>query len=132
MESLTYIASLIMVALGTLHLIYALYDLFIHPRYFKPADKALLAAMRKTRPAISPHARDYWLAVVGFNISHAMGVLLFGLLIVLSAEPQNALLRPVVPLIALGYTLLSWRCWFFIPTIGAALTTILLALAWYL
>ncbi len=129
MAILNYFAAGIMTILGGLHLIYALYDLFFHPRYFRPADKALMAAMQKTHPSISPHARNYWLSVVGFNISHAIGVLLFALLIILAADEKVSYLQPGLIAVAMAYTFISWKCWFFIPTLGSAITAILLAAA---
>jgi hypothetical protein len=55
------------------------HDIGPRPRYFRPRDAQLLDEMRRTRTAIGPGGRDFWSGVLGFNLSHGLGVLKFAL-----------------------------------------------------
>ena len=92
----------------------------------------LMPAMRQTTTAIAPGGRDYWSGILGFNLSHSIGVLLFALLIVLATQYGIVWLKPV--LIALGLILagFAWRCWFRVPMWGCLIGTALMAAAWIL
>ncbi len=127
---LAFAAAGVMMALGALHLLYALRDFLSEPRYFSPRDKAILAAMRQTRTGIAPHGRDYWSGVLGFNLSQSDGVMLFALLIVVATVYRIDWLKP--PLIGVGlvYAMISYRCWFATPTIGVSIATLLLIIGW--
>ena len=66
-------AAAILLLLGSLHLLYT----FVGPR-LRPRDPALQAQMQVAAPGISAGSTmwDFW---VGFNVSHSLGVMLFGL-----------------------------------------------------
>ena len=130
MTSLAYVAALIYATLGALHGLYALRDFGGRPRYFRPKDAAVLEAMRATTTAIAPQGRDYWSGIMGFHLSHSIGVLLFALLIVISARYQIGWLMPVMAGVGALFTVIAWRCWFNIPMIGSAIGTVLIVLAW--
>jgi hypothetical protein len=118
--------------LGALHLIYTLSDMFGRPRYFAPRDPALLEAMRATRIALAPGGRDMWSVYMGFNLTHSLSVLLLALLIVLAVVlPLPALKLPVIAL-GLLVTLISWACFFHIPTIACAVASALMIVGWVL
>jgi hypothetical protein len=99
MNFLTIMSAGVFAVLGTLHLVYTLHDFGERPRYFRPADRSLLPAMRKTTTAIGPTGRDYWSGILGFNLSHSIGVLLFALLIVVTAQYQISWLKPILALV---------------------------------
>ena len=123
-------AAAIIAILATLHLIYTLRDIVSRPRYFIPRDPALLEAMRGTRVALAPDGRDYWSALLGFHLTHSIGMLLFALLIVLTVTTPLPALKPLMIGLGLVLTLIAWRCWFRIPLIGCAAATVLMMVGW--
>jgi hypothetical protein len=130
MMILSLAAAGIFALLGILHLVYTLRDFGARPRYFSPRDAALLAAMRQTKVGLAPKGRDYWSAMLGFNLSHGIGVLLFALLILLAAQYRIAWLQPVLVGVGATLTAIAWRCWFSTPMLGCAVGTALLLAAW--
>jgi hypothetical protein len=132
MTLLVWAAAAIMAFLGLMHLAYTLSDFGPRPRYFRPSDAKLLDAMRQTRTALAPNGRDYWSGVLGFNLSHSMGVLQFALLITLATVHEIAWLKPVLVIIGVAYAAISFRCWFAIPTGGILLATALMSIGWWM
>jgi hypothetical protein len=130
-EPLAYAGAALMGLLGVLHLLYTLQDFGANPRYFRPLDRTLLAAMRSTKTAIAPGGRDYWSGVLGFNLSHSAGVLMFALLICLATSYAIDWLKPLVLLLGIGYAAIAYRCWFNVPMFGALLATGLAAASWF-
>lgn len=130
MKFLPFLAAGILATLAVLHLAYAIHDIVAEPRYFSPRDQSLLAPMRATRNALTPTGRDYWSALLGFHLSHSIGVLLFALLIVLATLHEIDWLK--VGLICLGgvFTWIAWRFWFHIPLYGCAAATVLMLAGW--
>ena len=63
----------IIVALGAIHLVYTFTGTKLNPR-----DSVLHAAMRNVSPVLTRET-TMWNAWVGFNASHSMGALMFGL-----------------------------------------------------
>jgi hypothetical protein len=118
--------------LGTLHLIYTLHDFGGRPRYFQPRDATLLPAMRQTTTAIARGGRDYWSGILGFNLSHSIGILLFALLIVLAAQYKILWLEPILAALGLTFAVIAWRCWFRIPMWGSLIGTALMVAGWLL
>src|SRR5262245_37640703 len=103
MNFLTIMSAGVFAVLGSLHLVYTLHDFGGRPRYFRPADRSLLPAMRKTTTAIGPTGRDYWSGILGFNLSHSIGVLLFALLIVVTTQYQISWLKPILALVGAAF-----------------------------
>ena len=132
MTYLPFLAAGILATLATIHLVYTLHDFIFAPRYFGPRDRPLLESMRATRTAIAPGGRDYWTAILGFHLSHSIGVLLFALLIVLASTHGIGWLKVLLVCVGLCFTVIAWRCWFHIPLIGCALATALMAVGWAL
>jgi hypothetical protein len=130
MNSLAIASAGVFAVLGLIHFAYTLHDFGPNPRYFRPRDKALLAAMRATKPAIAPAGRDYWSALLGFNLSHAIGVLLFALLIVIAARYRIDWLKPILVLLGIAFATIAWRCWFKVPMVGCIVGTVLMIGAW--
>lgn len=77
-----------------------------------------------------------WLAWVGFNLSHALGVLVFGAVVVMlgwdaAAFSQHA--RTGVPLavvVASLYLYLGTQYWFRTPILGCALSVACFVASW--
>jgi hypothetical protein len=116
--------------LGALHLAYTLHDFGERPKYFRPRDAALLSSMRQTQTAIAPHGRDCWSGVLGFNLSHSLGVLLFALLILVTTVYEIHWLKPILVIIGVAFAFIAWRCWFRIPMIGSLIGTVVMVAAW--
>jgi len=112
--------------LGTVHLVYTFAS-----NKFQPRDPALGEQMQKISPVISRQT-TVWRAWVGFNASHSLGAMLFGLVYgYLALAAPQALLRDGF-LLGLGVVflasmaLLARRYWFNIPLIGISLALLLL------
>src|SRR2546426_2561204 len=112
-------------AFGLLHALGALADVR-HPRWFTPRDDRVRSAMAGTAMVFTDRT-DMWRAWLGFNISHGLGVFLFGALCLLLAARgfrTGLALRPPLPAaiaVALRYFLLAPRLWFYAPAIRAGL-----------
>ena len=132
MSVLPFVAPTIMALLGILHLIYTVYDFGAKPRYFNPQHKLLLNEMRQARTALAPSGRDYWSGVLGFHLSHSLGLLQFALLINLATIHQLMWLKSVLVIFGIFYVAISHRCWFRTPTIGVGLATLLMIIGWTL
>jgi hypothetical protein len=130
MTYLPLAAAFIFALLATLHLIYTLRDMFTRPRYFTPRDRTLLDAMRATQLSLAPNGRDYWSALLGFHLTHSIGLLLYALLIVLTVTTPLPALKPLMIGLGAVLTLIAWRCWFHIPLIGCAVATVLMVVGW--
>lgn len=127
-------AAAILLLLGSLHLLYT----FVGPR-LRPRDPALQAQMQVAAPGISAGSTmwDFW---VGFNVSHSLGVMLFGLVYGHLALNFPALLFASQFLSLLGlltllaYAATAWRYWFRAPLAGVLVALVLyaggLVLAW--
>jgi hypothetical protein len=129
---LAFVGAAVFALLGLVHLVFTLRDFGPRPRYFRPRNAALLPAMRQTRTNLVPGGRDYWSAILGFSLSHAIGLLLFALLIVLAGEHRIAWLQWLLVAVGIVYSVIAWRCWFRIPLLGALIGTVLMAGGWVL
>lgn len=128
MTWLTFAASAIFAFLGLLHFAYTLRDFFATPTYFRPVNDDVFQAMASTQTAIAPQGRDYWSGVLGFNFSHSLGVVMFAALIALTGDVAIPALKPALVGVGLLYAVISYRCWFALPTICILLASSLLAL----
>jgi hypothetical protein len=66
--------------LGTVHIAWTLGDLR-SPTPFRPVDETVIAAMQAEPVAAfasAPGVRSLWPSWLGFNLSHGLGLLLFG------------------------------------------------------
>lgn len=132
MQILPFLAAGILATLGLLHLSHTVTDLLLEPRYFGPRDASLLADMRATRLAMAPAGRDYWSVILGFNLSHSIGVLLFALLIVLANQHEIGWLKVLLVVLGGVFTWIAWRFWFHVPMYGCAAATALMLAGWTL
>lgn len=125
-QILLTISSIIFLVLGTLHGVLALRDVS-KPRAFTPTDDTVRIAMQGTRLAFNPRA-NLWQAWLGFNLSHSLGVVLFGgglLLMALFHFPAFAasnLLQGAAMAVAAAYLVISLRFWFWGPALGSGLS----------
>jgi hypothetical protein len=120
-------SSLVILVLGTMHLILTFRGTAFHPR-----DAALLEAMKGGSMRIARSA-NMWRASLGFHASHSLGAMLFGLVYGYLALEESGFLFRSVFLMVLGlavlcaYLLLARLYWFKVPFRGILLATILYA-----
>ena len=125
-QILLTIASTIFLALGTLHGVLTLRDV-AKPRAFTPTDDAVRIAMQGTRLAFNPRA-NFWQAWLGFNLSHSLGLVIFGgglLFLAWFHFPVFAashLLQGAAGVVPAAYLVISLRFWFWGPALGSGLS----------
>ena len=108
----------VIMALGVGHLYYT----FCSPKLL-PRDSKLQSAMKAVSPVIS-NETTMWKAWVGFNASHSMGAILFGLIYGYLALVHPDLLFDSIYLTAVGFLMLTGffllgrLYWFSVPFLG--------------
>jgi hypothetical protein len=124
----------IFAVLGTLHAYYTYRD-ESRPRFLVPDDPQVIEAMARSHVRLSRGGTTMWRAWLGFNYSHSIGAILFGVACIATAlllrdhsPPRAALFVPVA--IGCLYALLAVRYWFRIPLAGIAIATACFAAAW--
>ncbi len=120
------LSALIILTLGSLHLLYT----FRGPK-LRPRDASLEVRMKEVHPVLTRQT-TMWKSWIGFNASHSQGAIFFGLIYGHLALVRGALLfeSPFLQLTGLamlaGYAILGKRYWFSVPY-----RCILLATAFY-
>ena len=132
--ALMTLSTLVLLTLGVLHLIYT----FSGPKLL-PRDPTLQARMNEVNLVITRQT-TVWRAWIGFNASHSMGAILFGLVYGFLANAYPELLFNSPFLLAVGFamlggfTVLAKVYWFRVPFAGVVLSLIcyvLSVLAWH-
>jgi hypothetical protein len=131
-SALVVLSAGIILLLGTIHLIYTFTGSKLTPR-----DSALRESMSAISPVITRQT-TMWKAWVGFNASHSLGAILFGLVYgyLAIAHPELLFRSPFLLIVGLGmlasYVVLAKLYWFSIPFIGisVATATYFAAVAW--
>jgi hypothetical protein len=106
-------------------------------RGLSPRDRALREAMARDTMLLTRRT-NMWLAWVGFNLSHSLGAVLFGVVVVLigrsqaAFEAQAALFLPLAILVSGTYLVLGIRYWFRTPIVGIALSGLCFVASWAL
>lgn len=114
----------VLLTLGTLHLVLT----FVGPK-LRPRDAALQLRMREVSPGITKEATmwDFWM---GFNISHSMAAMLFGLIYGFLAMAHGGLLFSSPYLLTVGFLMLGGLFvtgkvyWFSGPLIGIGISLV--------
>lgn len=134
-SQLIIIGGSIFAFMGIWHGLLSVVDVF-RPTQFAPTDDSVRLAMKSTGVRFSRGRANMWDAWLGFNISHGLGLLLFGAAAAWLgwnmedvAVARSALAIPVG--IGLIYFLLSVRFWFWAPAVGSALATACFVAAWW-
>ena len=108
-------AGMLVVVLGSLHLLFTGWGRRLHP-----ADPTLIERLRLTPPRLTRET-DLWRCWIGFNASHGLGVVGYGLMLaglsILDAGlfARHPLLAAWALAMMLGYLLLARRYWFSTP-----------------
>jgi hypothetical protein len=119
---LMVISAAVILLLGLVHLLYT----FWGPKLL-PADPQLVDAM-KAVPLVITRETTVWKAWLGFNASHSMAGILFGLVYGYLALAQPAVLdgslflQGVGLLTLAGLLLLCWNFWFSVPLAGISIS----------
>ncbi len=132
-QGLVIAGASILLSLGILHGVLTLQDLK-NPHTFTPPDVALRQAMQESSIAIHPQT-NLWKAWMGFNLSHGLGLVMFGVtylaigLFYFPLFSQILWLQSGALLITAAYLILSLKFWFSSPAIGSgiALTCFVIA-----
>jgi hypothetical protein len=133
-EILFIIGGSVFCILGLFHAVYTFLDIK-RPRRLVPDDPMVIQTMSNSNVRISQGGTTMWRAWVGFNFSHSLGAVMFGVCCVLLGLslklfdlPATILLAPVA--ISVIYLWLAIQYWFRIPAFGIAICTICFALGW--
>jgi hypothetical protein len=103
-------------------------------RGLTPADPQLTEAMVGSSLLLTRRT-NVWLAWVGFNLSHSLGALLFGVVVLLTGrsaavfQAEGGLVLPLALLVGGAYLALAIRYWFRTPIIGTAISLFLFILS---
>lgn len=122
-SALVAVSAGILLLLGTVHLVYT----FRGPK-LTPRDPALRESMSNISPVLTRQT-TMWKAWVGFNASHSLGAILFGLVYGYLAIAHAEFLFGSPFLLAVGlamlasYVVLAKLYWFSIPFIGVSVAT---------
>lgn len=121
---LMVLSASIIFLLGVLHLVYTFWGSKLTPR-----DPALQVSMSQISPVITKET-TMWRAWVGFNASHSMGAILFGLIYGFLAIADSWLLfqSPFLLIVGLamlgGFFVLGKVYWFSVPFIGISISLV--------
>ncbi len=120
--------------LGAVHAIYSLMDVR-SPRRLAPADLKVAETMKLTGVRLSRGRTNMWDAWLGFNVSHGLGAVFFGVVCIAAGGYLEALSLPkpvlLVPaLVGLMYFALAIRFWFRVPAIGIGVATAFFFAGW--
>ena len=121
---------------GGLHAALALYDA-VNPTFFTSVQRSAAVAMERAKLAFAPSVQMFR-AWIGFNVSHGVGLLVFGLFVLLLAAldfgafRDTAVLMPLSIGVGLTYMALAIRFWFWVPLVATAFGTACFAVGWAL
>ena len=119
--------------LGVAHGVLTLRDLEA-PRSLTPTDESLRRAMAAAPLRLAPQT-TIWNAWLGFNLSHSLGLLVFGTVCGAMAVhdfamvAENLFLWFGAVLVGFIYLLLALRFWFWVPAVLSAVGTLCFVLA---
>ena len=114
----------VILTLGAIHLFYTFWG-----RKLLPRDSGLQSSMNEVSPVISDQT-TMWKAWVGFNASHSMGAILFGLIYGYLAVFEADLLFGSIYLTLVGLVMLAGlfvlgrRYWFSVPFTGISVSLV--------
>ena len=102
----------------------------LSPRFFTPVDDDVRKSMASGPIRLNKGA-NLWNAWLGFNLSHSLGLLIFGGSIVIAAIADHGLLlasplsQVAIIIVSLGYVFLAQKFWFWVPTLACSIGTCL-------
>ncbi|MEQ1677111.1 MAG: hypothetical protein ABL876_10440 [Chitinophagaceae bacterium] len=123
------LGSSIYIILAGLHLIYTFFS-----NKFSIRDAAVEEGMKRTFPVLTKKT-TVWKAWVGFNASHSIGGIFFGIINLTYACQYSLLLENSVFLVLLTcavsyfYLFLGFKYWFIIPRTGILISSVCFSVA---
>jgi hypothetical protein len=99
-----------------------------------PRDQAYARSMTE-QTLLLTRRTTLWLAWVGFNLSHSLGAVVFGVAMLLVArssaafEANRAVFVPLAMVVSGTYLAIGLRCWFRTPIIGILISTLCFVLS---
>ncbi len=130
MDRILLIAGCSIIALlGSAHLVLTFFS-----NKFEARDPALTEAMKQVSPVISRQT-TVWNAWIGFNASHSLGAMLFGIVFIAIALENYSYLRASLALnvillvVPAAYLALAVKFWFSKPRNGIAIALALILLS---
>lgn len=106
-------------------------------RGLSPFDPQLAKLMSQTHIRLTRRT-DMWLAWVGFNYSHSLGLVILGGLVLLVGRSEASFLvgapvfLPFALVASAVYVLLAINYWFRTPILGCSLSCVLFMCSWIL
>ena len=125
------VATLPFVVLGLAHIFLTLMG------RLDPVDDQVRQSMSQA-PLKFTSKMSMWRSWLGFNLSHGLGVLFFGLIFLLIATYDFQVilklnfLMPLAVIVSTAYLILALRFWFYAPAIGIAIGLIFFVLSYAL
>jgi hypothetical protein len=123
-RSLAVAAGLIFLVMGMVHGAQSLRDV-LRPTSFTPSDPRVREAMQRAELAYDRRV-NVWLAWLGFNLSHSLGLFVFGAVLLALAWSRFELfansgaVQLGAVLVAAAYVLIGSRFFFWLPAAGSA------------
>lgn len=102
-----------------------------------PADPAVRNEMVRTTLLLTRRT-TLWLTWVGFNLSHGLGLVLFGTVVLLIGRSEAVFAReaavflPLAVVVSAAYLILGVKFWFRTPIAGVAVSLALFLGSWVL
>ncbi len=133
-QALLAIAGSLFALLGVAHGVMALRD-SVRPATFRPSDDEVLRTMRASNVAAMP-GTTLWRAWLGLNLTHSLGLLVFGGLLLGLASGESSWLAnhpgaaAGVVAAAAAYVAVAARCFFAMPAAVAGIVVACLVGAW--
>jgi hypothetical protein len=124
------------VLLGTAHLIATPLRVG-QAKGLSPADVELAKTMAQT-PLVLTRRTNMWLAWVGFNLSHGLGALFFGVTVFVIGRSastfaaEGGVFGPLAVAVSSAYLALGIKYWFRTPIVSCAVAVILFLSSWLL
>ncbi len=128
-DTLLILGCLIFILLGALH-----WHGVAFTNKFEPKDNSLLAKL-KSNYSIVTDQTSIWNGMVGFHMSHCLGLIVFGLIYILLVFENPAYLQDSVVLsmgliiIPIIYIIFAHKYWFSIPRNGFILALFITSIA---
>src|SRR2546428_2178879 len=130
-KALVLVGSALFSVLGLAHGLLALRDLRT-PRAFTPTDDRVRPAMVAARLRLAPQT-TIWDAWLGFNLSHSLGLVVFGAVLTwlglrdFDLVANSAFLTGGSIVVAVLYFVMAVRFWFWLPAIVSAIGAVCFA-----
>ena len=125
---------ILLLLLGTAHVVHTPQQP-AERKGLSPADPAIAESMARSRVLLTGRT-DMWRVWVGINLSHSLGVLLLGFVVVLVGRTpasfgyNAAVFVPLAIVVSLAYLGLGFVYWFRTPIIAVGVSVLLFSCAW--